>query len=429
MQLIVALGGIVGDDQKLIAIPFDAIQISADGDELHTSRTRDQLAGLAPVTLDAQTRESRSRTARRRRRVALGRTREPPGPPARPARHRCASDASATSWEPTSSAAAATRSAKSTTSFYLDRGCRQRSRGAPSRRHRRHRREAYLAAIHELTVERGDDERAHAARRAGHRSARAPAGVRVRGSDHRAVRRADRGSPRSALRWARDASAGDDDMSTAKLTTDHATIRRWAEARKGKPARVHSTGDTRRRQPAANRFSQEQRRRERVSRSSAGTSSSRNSTTSALPSFIRSALRPVREAASTDSSAADARGRLAPDTRHRGYARPGAHAAAARGASRAACIAAGSRMARHQRARRLRGGHDWRSAFAPLSRHPHRGIAAAARATAHADATSTRSCYVDGVRAGHLTRADSRGYGARAPHRVQARGRPAGLAL
>jgi hypothetical protein len=33
-------------------------------------------------------------------------------------------------------------------------------------------------------------------------------------------------------------------MSTAKLTTDHLTIRRWAEARKGKPARVHSTGDT-----------------------------------------------------------------------------------------------------------------------------------------------------------------------------------------
>jgi len=32
-------------------------------------------------------------------------------------------------------------------------------------------------------------------------------------------------------------------MSTAKLTTDHGTIRRWAEAREGKPARVHSTGD------------------------------------------------------------------------------------------------------------------------------------------------------------------------------------------
>jgi hypothetical protein len=30
-------------------------------------------------------------------------------------------------------------------------------------------------------------------------------------------------------------------MSAAKLTTDHLTIRRWAEARKGKPARVHTT--------------------------------------------------------------------------------------------------------------------------------------------------------------------------------------------
>ena len=55
MQLIVALGGIVGADQKLIAIPFDGIQISVDGDELHTTRTREQLAGLAAVTLDPQT--------------------------------------------------------------------------------------------------------------------------------------------------------------------------------------------------------------------------------------------------------------------------------------------------------------------------------------------------------------------------------------
>jgi sporulation protein YlmC with PRC-barrel domain len=55
LQLIVALGGIVGDDQKLIAIPFDGVEISADGDELHTNRTRDQLAGLPAVTLDAQT--------------------------------------------------------------------------------------------------------------------------------------------------------------------------------------------------------------------------------------------------------------------------------------------------------------------------------------------------------------------------------------
>ena len=54
MQLILALGGTVGDDQKLIAIPFDDIQIDADGDELTTSRTREQLAGLPAVTLDAR---------------------------------------------------------------------------------------------------------------------------------------------------------------------------------------------------------------------------------------------------------------------------------------------------------------------------------------------------------------------------------------
>ena len=31
-------------------------------------------------------------------------------------------------------------------------------------------------------------------------------------------------------------------MSSSKQTTDHAKIRRWAEARDGKPARVRSTG-------------------------------------------------------------------------------------------------------------------------------------------------------------------------------------------
>ena len=55
LQLIVTLGGILGDDQKLIAIPFDEVQITADGDELHANRTRDQLAGLPAVTLDAST--------------------------------------------------------------------------------------------------------------------------------------------------------------------------------------------------------------------------------------------------------------------------------------------------------------------------------------------------------------------------------------
>ena len=117
MQLIVALGGIVGDDQKLIAIPFDEIQISADGDELHTNRTLDQLAGLAPVTLDAQTGESRPRLKPAPQASRAPADPRAPGQPAQPARHRCASDASATSWESTSSAAGAIKSAKSTTSF------------------------------------------------------------------------------------------------------------------------------------------------------------------------------------------------------------------------------------------------------------------------------------------------------------------------
>jgi len=32
-------------------------------------------------------------------------------------------------------------------------------------------------------------------------------------------------------------------MASAKTTTDHETIRRWAEARGGRPARVKGTGD------------------------------------------------------------------------------------------------------------------------------------------------------------------------------------------
>jgi len=51
MQLIVQIGGI-GAEEKLIAIPFDEIQISADGDELYTNRTREQLAAAPAVQLD-----------------------------------------------------------------------------------------------------------------------------------------------------------------------------------------------------------------------------------------------------------------------------------------------------------------------------------------------------------------------------------------
>ena len=83
---------------------------------LHESHARAARCGLPRSRSIAHDGESRSRTARRRRRVALGGPASRRGQPARPARHRCASDASAISWAPRSSAAAATRSAKSTTS-------------------------------------------------------------------------------------------------------------------------------------------------------------------------------------------------------------------------------------------------------------------------------------------------------------------------
>jgi sporulation protein YlmC with PRC-barrel domain len=54
MQLIVSTGG-VGADQKLVAVPFDEVQINANGDELYTNRTREQLASSPPVALDSRT--------------------------------------------------------------------------------------------------------------------------------------------------------------------------------------------------------------------------------------------------------------------------------------------------------------------------------------------------------------------------------------
>ena len=51
MQLIVQTGG-VGANEKLIAIPFDEIQIDSDGDELYTNRTPEQLAAAPAVELD-----------------------------------------------------------------------------------------------------------------------------------------------------------------------------------------------------------------------------------------------------------------------------------------------------------------------------------------------------------------------------------------
>jgi sporulation protein YlmC with PRC-barrel domain len=54
MQLIVQVGGI-GEPEKLIGITFDEIQISANGEELYTNRTREQLAASPAVILDQRT--------------------------------------------------------------------------------------------------------------------------------------------------------------------------------------------------------------------------------------------------------------------------------------------------------------------------------------------------------------------------------------
>jgi sporulation protein YlmC with PRC-barrel domain len=54
MQLIVQVGG-SGSDEKLISIPFDEIQIGANGDQLYTNRTREQLAAAPAVQLDRRT--------------------------------------------------------------------------------------------------------------------------------------------------------------------------------------------------------------------------------------------------------------------------------------------------------------------------------------------------------------------------------------
>ena len=54
MQLIVMTGGL-GADQKLIAMPFDEVQINAKGDALYTTRTKEQLAAAPAVELDRRT--------------------------------------------------------------------------------------------------------------------------------------------------------------------------------------------------------------------------------------------------------------------------------------------------------------------------------------------------------------------------------------
>jgi sporulation protein YlmC with PRC-barrel domain len=51
MQLVVQTGG-VGADEKMIALSFDDVQVSMDGDELYTNRTREQLASAPAVQLE-----------------------------------------------------------------------------------------------------------------------------------------------------------------------------------------------------------------------------------------------------------------------------------------------------------------------------------------------------------------------------------------
>lgn len=60
VELVVQLsGGAAGADEKLVAISFDDIQINADGDELYTTRTREELAAAPAVALDRRSTASR----------------------------------------------------------------------------------------------------------------------------------------------------------------------------------------------------------------------------------------------------------------------------------------------------------------------------------------------------------------------------------
>jgi sporulation protein YlmC with PRC-barrel domain len=58
MMLIVKIGG-VGADSKLIAVPFNEVQINAEGDELYTTRTREQLAAAPAVSQSAASSQQR----------------------------------------------------------------------------------------------------------------------------------------------------------------------------------------------------------------------------------------------------------------------------------------------------------------------------------------------------------------------------------
>lgn len=62
MQLIVDTGGVT--DEKLIALPFDDVQVNAKGDELYTAHSKDQLSSMPAVTLDPQAAQAGERAPR-----------------------------------------------------------------------------------------------------------------------------------------------------------------------------------------------------------------------------------------------------------------------------------------------------------------------------------------------------------------------------
>jgi ribosomal 30S subunit maturation factor RimM len=51
MQLVVEIGG-TGGEAKMVAVPFDEVQINSDGDELYANTTREQLAAAPAVQLN-----------------------------------------------------------------------------------------------------------------------------------------------------------------------------------------------------------------------------------------------------------------------------------------------------------------------------------------------------------------------------------------
>jgi sporulation protein YlmC with PRC-barrel domain len=92
MRLVVQVGGI-GAEEKFVAVPFDEVQINADGDELYTSRTRDQLAAAPAVQLERQTTGTATpaqRSAAEANRDAADRGAAPQAGAAAPAQQRTA---------------------------------------------------------------------------------------------------------------------------------------------------------------------------------------------------------------------------------------------------------------------------------------------------------------------------------------------------